>query len=103
MSKYTLCVFGSGPLAAAAPPAAQPAEETAANLAEAKEIIEGDTAANPDALKWEGVYCSTATDASDVLGTRGVISVTATATGLPKVHSSYPKEDNEENYYMYDE
>ena len=36
---------------AAAPPARQPAEEPAANLAGAEEVIEEDTAANPDALQ----------------------------------------------------
>ena len=65
--------------AAAAPPAAQPAEEPAANFAEAEEIIEED---------WPSV-----------LGTGGVVSVTASATGLPKDDSSYPKEDDEEHYY----
>ena len=79
------------------------AEEPAANLVEAEEVIEEDAATNPDALKWEGLYCSTAEDASDVLGTGGFVSVTASATGLPKVDSSYPKEDDEEHYYKYDE
>ena len=77
--------------AAAAPPATQPAEEPAANLAEAEEIIEEDAAAKPDALQWEGFYCSTADDASNVLGTGGVVSVTASAQGLPKLDFSYPK------------
>jgi len=46
---------------------------------------------------------------SDVLGTGGVVSVTASAPGLPKLDSSYPKEDNEESLpkedecYKYDE
>ena len=61
--------------AAAAPPALQPAEDPAANLAEAEGVVEEDADANPDALQWEGAYCSTAEDASDVLGTGGVVSV----------------------------
>ena len=53
-----------------------------------------DVDANPDALQWEGAYCSTAEDASDVLGTGGVVSVTGSTQGLPKLDSSYPKEDD---------
>ena len=78
--------------AAAAPSAVQPAEEPAANL-EAEEGMEEDADANPDALQWEGAYCSTADDTSDVLGTGRVVSVMASALGLPKLDSSYPTED----------
>ena len=89
---------------AAASSTAQPAEEPPANLAKAEEIIAKDSAANPDALQWKGVYCSIAEDASDILGTRGVVSVTATAAGLPKIDSAYSKEteNDEKHYYAYD-
>ena len=54
---------------------------------------------------------STAPQQTDALGTRGVVSVTASAPGLPKLDSSYPKEDDddfsyypkEDECYKYDE
>jgi len=67
---------------AAASPAAQPAEESTTNHAEAStaDEIADDAAANPDALQWKGVYCSTAENSSEFFETEGIVSVTATST-----------------------